>query len=359
VDSQNSNFDPSVISSPASTFSQSEFFSGELDDMVPEDIKHFINSRRSFNSVYHLSTSELENQMEKTHAMHSPRTMPNDGYLQASMGADGGAGMPASPALSQSARPSTSCPSDMARIKKLQSMNLTEVEIRHVLKDMKDRHKKEAHNMIERRRRFNINDRIKELGVMLSRENQLTDKQNKGLILKASIDYIRNLESKLNKTRDLENKLNQMTVMNKKLMEQINGLHISSPHAIQQHNNASLLNLVNSGSVSHAQMLEETIKAPPFFCGNQNSSGGSHQLTGSFNSLIGNDFYQQNQQPAHSLSKQGEAELNVDEAKVLEDILNFYEENSLVTGEDRANIDMLANVPNPLAGNANQMNFFN
>jgi hypothetical protein len=31
----------------------------------------------------------------------------------------------------------------------------------------RDRRKKDIHNMIERRRRYNINDRIKELGLML------------------------------------------------------------------------------------------------------------------------------------------------------------------------------------------------
>ncbi|KAK5982286.1 Helix Loop Helix [Trichostrongylus colubriformis] len=67
----------------------------------------------------------------------------------------------------------------------------------------RDRRKKDIHNMIERRRRYNINDRIKELGLMLpksSAENlQLNDgfrdlKLNKGTILKASCDYIRQLQ---------------------------------------------------------------------------------------------------------------------------------------------------------------------
>ena len=33
----------------------------------------------------------------------------------------------------------------------------------------RDRRKKDIHNMIERRRRYNINDRIKELGTLLPR----------------------------------------------------------------------------------------------------------------------------------------------------------------------------------------------
>jgi len=35
----------------------------------------------------------------------------------------------------------------------------------------KDRQKKDNHNLIERRRRYNINDRIKELGTLLPKEN--------------------------------------------------------------------------------------------------------------------------------------------------------------------------------------------
>lgn len=39
----------------------------------------------------------------------------------------------------------------------------------------KDRQKKDNHNMIERRRRFNINDRIKELGTLLPKQQDQYD----------------------------------------------------------------------------------------------------------------------------------------------------------------------------------------
>jgi len=57
----------------------------------------------------------------------------------------------------------------------------------------RDRRKKDIHNMIERRRRYNINDRIKELGLMLPKSTAEDMKLNKGTILKASCDYIRQL----------------------------------------------------------------------------------------------------------------------------------------------------------------------
>ncbi|ULT97663.1 hypothetical protein L3Y34_005471 [Caenorhabditis briggsae] len=58
----------------------------------------------------------------------------------------------------------------------------------------RDRRKKDIHNMIERRRRYNINDRIKELGQMLPKNTSEEMKLNKGTILKASCDYIRVLQ---------------------------------------------------------------------------------------------------------------------------------------------------------------------
>ncbi|CAG2175628.1 unnamed protein product [Oppiella nova] len=65
----------------------------------------------------------------------------------------------------------------------------------------KDRQKKDNHNQIERRRRYNINDRIKELGTLLPKSEDTKHfdlvkdmKQNKGTILKASVDYVRLLK---------------------------------------------------------------------------------------------------------------------------------------------------------------------
>ena len=44
---------------------------------------------------------------------------------------------------------------------------LSEEDLRTV---QKDRQRKDNHNMIERRRRFHINDRIKELGTLLPKQ---------------------------------------------------------------------------------------------------------------------------------------------------------------------------------------------
>jgi hypothetical protein len=46
-------------------------------------------------------------------------------------------------------------------------------------------------------------------------------KQNKGSILKASVDYIKNLQNELNKTKELNEKFRQMSIINRKLMGRI------------------------------------------------------------------------------------------------------------------------------------------
>uniref|UniRef100_A0A1I8HYW5 BHLH domain-containing protein n=1 Tax=Macrostomum lignano TaxID=282301 RepID=A0A1I8HYW5_9PLAT len=62
---------------------------------------------------------------------------------------------------------------------------------------LRDRYKKESHNRIERKRRENINYQISELGECIPkawfRESEL--KKNKGNILKASVDYIKEMQA--------------------------------------------------------------------------------------------------------------------------------------------------------------------
>merc|ERR1719278_1481660 len=88
----------------------------------------------------------------------------------------------------------------------------------------KDRQKKDNHNLIERRRRYNINDRIKELGTLLPKENDeyfelVRDvRQNKGSILKASVDYIRKLKVDQARSKFLEEKCRIQEYQTRKLI---------------------------------------------------------------------------------------------------------------------------------------------
>jgi len=91
----------------------------------------------------------------------------------------------------------------------------------------KDRMKKDNHNMIERRRRFNINDRIKELGMLLPKQSQqyyeiVKDvRHNKGSILKASVDYIKILKREKERKATIEEEFKQTKQQNRKLQLQI------------------------------------------------------------------------------------------------------------------------------------------
>ncbi|KAG7220394.1 hypothetical protein INR49_018232 [Caranx melampygus] len=61
---------------------------------------------------------------------------------------------------------SNSCPAELHTVKR----ELSDVETKAL---MKERQKKDNHNLIERRRRFNINDRIKELGALIPKSTDL------------------------------------------------------------------------------------------------------------------------------------------------------------------------------------------
>ena len=97
----------------------------------------------------------------------------------------------------------------------------------------KERQKKDNHNKIERRRRYNINDRIKELGTLLPKceETKYFDlvrdmKQNKGTILKASVDYMKCLKREVCKIPDLERKHRELEMENKRMLMKIEQLEL-------------------------------------------------------------------------------------------------------------------------------------
>jgi hypothetical protein len=83
---------------------------------------------------------------------------------------------------------------------------------------------------VERRRRFNINDRIKELGTLLPKTNEfLFDiiqdlhirQPNKGTILKSSVDYIRCLKHEVNRLKRNEQKQKDLDNLNRRLITRI------------------------------------------------------------------------------------------------------------------------------------------
>uniref|UniRef100_H3C7H0 Transcription factor binding to IGHM enhancer 3a n=1 Tax=Tetraodon nigroviridis TaxID=99883 RepID=H3C7H0_TETNG len=93
---------------------------------------------------------------------------------------------------------------------------------------IKERQKKDNHNLIERRRRFNINDRIKELGDLVPKSTDPETRWNKGTILKASVDYIRRLQKEQQKVREMEERQRKLESTNHSLLLRIQELELQA-----------------------------------------------------------------------------------------------------------------------------------
>nr|XP_014344243.1 PREDICTED: transcription factor EC [Latimeria chalumnae] len=115
---------------------------------------------------------------------------------------------------------SASCPSNLT-VKR----EITEADTRALVKE---RQKKDNHNLIERRRRYNINYRIKELGTLIPRSNDPDMRWNKGTILKASVEYIKWLQKEQHRARELENRQKKLEQANRRFLLRIQELEIQA-----------------------------------------------------------------------------------------------------------------------------------
>ncbi|XP_063071331.1 transcription factor E3b isoform X2 [Engraulis encrasicolus] len=93
---------------------------------------------------------------------------------------------------------------------------------------MKERQKKDNHNLIERRRRFNINDRIKELGGLIPKNSDPEMRWNKGTILKASVEYIRKLQKEQQRAKEVEMRQKKLELSNQALLMRIQELEMQA-----------------------------------------------------------------------------------------------------------------------------------
>ncbi|XP_062957105.1 transcription factor EC [Cynocephalus volans] len=115
---------------------------------------------------------------------------------------------------------SASCPSSLPM-----KREITENDTRALAKE---RQKKDNHNLIERRRRYNINYRIKELGTLIPKSNDPDMRWNKGTILKASVEYIRWLQKEQQRARELEHRQKKLEQANRRLLLRIQELEIQA-----------------------------------------------------------------------------------------------------------------------------------
>lgn len=128
----------------------------------------------------------------------------------------------------------------------------------------KERLKKDNHNQIERRRRYNINDRIKELSSLLPTSNDDSKyhalvrdmKQHKGTILKASVDYVRLLKKEV---YELEKRQQELEIANRQML-----VRMQEMEQVQ-----SMMSQINSGGSS----------LPSSSTSNNNNDDGQQQMT--------------------------------------------------------------------------------
>ncbi|XP_014901092.1 transcription factor EC isoform X4 [Poecilia latipinna] len=124
----------------------------------------------------------------------------------------------------------------------------------------KERQKKDNHNLIERRRRYNINYRIKELGTLIPKSNDPDMRWNKGTILKASVEYIRWLQKEQQHARELESRQKKLEQANRRLLLRIQELEIQArAHGLP--NMATALGTVELSS--HLLKQQQQQQSPP------------------------------------------------------------------------------------------------
>ncbi|XP_078047563.1 transcription factor Mitf isoform X2 [Augochlora pura] len=150
---------------------------------------------------------------------------------------------------------------------------LTEAEI-HAL--AKDRQKKDNHNMIERRRRFNINDRIKELGTLLPKTNDpyyeiVRDvRPNKGTILKSSVEYIKLLKNEVTRMKQHELRHKQLEHQNRRLLLRVQELELQAKaHGLPVSDfnwastSSSMLNAFSRSKLEHRKIPDLVAEEAP------------------------------------------------------------------------------------------------
>lgn len=125
----------------------------------------------------------------------------------------------------------------------------------------KERQKKDNHNLIERRRRYNINYRIKELGTLIPKSNDPDMRWNKGTILKASVEYIKWLQKEQQHARELETRQKKLELANRRLLLRIQELEIQArAHGLP--NMASSLGAVELSSHLLKQQQQQQQQQP-------------------------------------------------------------------------------------------------
>lgn len=91
----------------------------------------------------------------------------------------------------------------------------------------REQRRKESHNMFERRRRFNINERIRELAGLLPRRSEPyyeAARHSAGHVLKASVEYMRWLKEEVSRMSEAEARRRILELENQHLRSRVHHL---------------------------------------------------------------------------------------------------------------------------------------
>uniref|UniRef100_A0A8C6XBM8 Transcription factor EC n=1 Tax=Naja naja TaxID=35670 RepID=A0A8C6XBM8_NAJNA len=100
--------------------------------------------------------------------------------------------------------------------------------------------------IVERRRRYNINYRIKELGTLIPKSNDPDMRWNKGTILKASVEYIKWLQKEQQKAQELEQRQKKLQQANRRLLLRIQELEMQAhAHGLPIMSSVSVVDLTS------------------------------------------------------------------------------------------------------------------
>ncbi|XP_051651547.1 transcription factor EC isoform X3 [Pseudopipra pipra] len=193
----------SDIGTPESPVTKLLALGGEHENAMEEVIEDIINMESNFNDEG-IGCSETPLLMQRTLSSSILDIYNSDQGMA-----------PANMSLTNA-----SCPANLP-VKR----ELTEADTRAMAKE---RQKKDNHNLIERRRRYNINYRIKELGTLIPKSNDPDMRWNKGTILKASVEYIKWLQKEQQRARELEHRQKKLEHANRRLLLRIQELEIQA-----------------------------------------------------------------------------------------------------------------------------------
>ncbi|XP_053506455.1 transcription factor EC isoform X1 [Ictalurus furcatus] len=157
-------------------------------------------------------------------------------------------------------------------------MEVTEHDTRVLAKE---RQKKDNHNLIERRRRYNINYRIKELGTLIPKSNDPDMRWNKGTILKASVEYIKWLQKEQQHARELESRQKKLEQANRRLLLRIQELEIQArAHGLPSNLGAAEISSHLVKQQQQQQQQQQALPAPAVTPGAQTSLYPQDELSG-------------------------------------------------------------------------------